>query len=92
MTERVRDDKNFIEEQYVPEVCRLHVPPRSLAELPRCTVLVVRGHTDGGVPHIEKFWQIVDGRCVEIGQGLDEYRAFARNWYDRVDKLSPPSR
>jgi len=58
---------------------------QALARKPDFTVLVVRGHTDGAEPVIEKFWQVVDDHCVGVGSGLTEYRDFCQVWYERAD-------
>lgn len=53
---------------------------QALARTPNFCVLMVRGHTDGGV-HIEKFWQVVDDTCKHRGSTVDDFRDFVRRWY-----------
>ena len=61
---------------------------QSLARLPQFTVLVVRGHTDGGKPHIEKFWRVVNGRCRQIGYGYDDYVEYCQAWWNYADRTA----
>jgi hypothetical protein len=54
---------------------------KAFAQVPNFTVLVIIGNTDGET-EVGDVFQVVLGRCVKIGEGLDFLKDFYVMWYE----------
>jgi hypothetical protein len=54
---------------------------KAFAQVPKFTVLVIIGNTDGETK-VGDVFQVVLGRCVKIGDGLDFLKDFYVMWYE----------
>lgn len=55
---------------------------QAFAQVPKFTVLVIIGNTDKEQTEVGSVFQIVLGRCVKIGEGLDFLKDFYVMWYE----------
>jgi hypothetical protein len=54
---------------------------KAFAQVPNFTVLVIIGNTDAET-EVGDVFQVVLGRCVKIGEGLDFLKDFYVLWYE----------
>ena len=54
---------------------------KAFAQVPKFTVLVIIGNTDGET-EVSDVFQVVLGRCVKIGEGLEFLKDFYVMWYE----------
>jgi len=55
---------------------------KAFAQVPKFTVLVIIGNTDNEQTEVGDVFQVVLGRCVRIGDGLDFLKDFYVMWYE----------
>lgn len=55
---------------------------KAFAKVPKFTVLVIIGNTDKEQTEVGDVFQVVLGRCVKIGEGLDFLKDFYVMWYE----------
>jgi len=58
----------------------------ALAENPKFEVLLIKGHTDNGIPEIGWFYYVVPylkPKCRKIGFGTESLKQFIKTWYER---------
>jgi len=55
---------------------------KAFAQVPKFTVLVIVGNTDKEQTEVQDVFQVVLGRCVKIGDGLDFLKDFYVMWYE----------
>jgi len=55
---------------------------KAFAQVPKFTVLVIIGNTDNEQTEVGDVFQVVLGRCVKIGEGLDFLKDFYVMWYE----------
>ncbi len=55
---------------------------KAFAQVPKFTVLVIIGNTDNEQTEVGDVFQVVLGRCVRIGEGLDFLKDFYIMWYE----------
>ncbi len=54
----------------------------AFAQVPKFTVLVIIGNTDNEQTEVGDVFQVVLGRCVKVGEGLDFLKDFYVMWYE----------
>ena len=55
---------------------------KAFAQVPKFTVLVIIGNTDNEQTEVGDVFQVVLGKCVKIGEGLDYLKDFYVMWYE----------
>ena len=59
---------------------------KQLAKVPKHTVLIVHGDTDGGYMNIEKFWQLTKGGGLYVrGNNVEDFKDYLLNWFLDAD-------
>lgn len=59
---------------------------RALHKVPRVTVLIIEGDTDGDMV-VNQFWQLADGKLSRLGVGLCDLRDYVTDWLAAADSL-----
>lgn len=60
----------------------------NLARQPSFTVLIIQGHTDGGVMVVDEFWQMDGaGELKSLGTGADKFKQLIVFWKQSVERL-----
>jgi hypothetical protein len=55
---------------------------KAFAQVPKFTVLVIIGNTDNEQTEVGEVFQVILGKCVKIGEGLDFLKDFYVMWYE----------
>jgi hypothetical protein len=61
---------------------------QALANKEEFIVIIVWGHSDNNKMFVDKFFRVQPkGKCIEIGSGLEMFKAYYKQWYEWADGI-----